>query len=365
MKKENINRDSVWYIKFITSFSLQVNIFEIQMGESNTITENDNNVFITLTKARFENLINSLMEKDILKWKDKYENKLSEQNEIWKLKIELYDGNSIIKQGINEYPENYKDVISILKKYGVSIKKSDNEDMINIYSEDIDSLFDKNMIARGITYFNKGIVDNLKKDGKFYYSTLKNIDNYHIKIQLNDNNDIKSMYCDCPYEGNCKHEYAVLLKIKEKNYKEHMEELNNDKTNSYNILASQIDEIINVIKDINKINYKKLRISESYKQELIDKGFDLDSINIPSVPDYPKEVINFFVLLNKNNFYDKNYLFNMNKIQNERINDLDLDKVRTFLTYMYKQESSSVGIIARYIENGKLVQLLERLKELI
>lgn len=365
MRKENINKDSVWYIKFITSSSLEVKIYEIQMGESNTITENDNNIFITLTKARFENLINSLMTQNILKWNNRYDKEESNQNEMWKLKIELYNGESVIKQGNNDYPDNYKEVLSILKKYGVSVKNNNNKEQINIYSEDIDSVFDKNMIVRGIAYFNKGIVDNLKIDNNTYYSTLKNIDNYHIKIELNDKNNIKSMHCDCPYEGNCKHEYAVILKIKERNYRNKTEEIESNKIDSYNIMIEEIDLVINVIKDINKIKWKRLKISDEYKQELIDSGFDINSINTPLIPDYPKELINFFVMLNKASFYDNNYLFNISKIQNDRINDLDISSIRTFLTYMYKQESSQEGLIARYIENGKLVQLLDRLKELI
>lgn len=365
MKKDNINKDSVWYIKFITGSFLEFKIYEIQIGDENTITENDNNIFITLTKARFDNLVNLLLEQNILKWNDKYEDKNSDINEMWKLKIELYNGESIIKQGVNKYPQNYKDVISILKKYGISINKKNTKEKINIYSEDINSLFDKNMIVRGINYFNNGVVDNLKEDNNIYYSTLKNIDNYHIKIELNDNNEIKSMHCDCPYEGNCKHEYAVILKIKERNYKSNIAKEKSNKNESYDISISDIDLVIDILKNTNKIKWKKLKLSEEYKKELIEKGFDIDLVNIPVVPDYPKELINFFIMLNKVKFYDENYLFNVSSIQNSRISDLDINGIRTFLTYMYKQESSSEGLIARYVENGKLIQLLQRLKELL
>lgn len=365
MKKENINKDSVWYIKFITSSFLEFKIYEIQMGDANTITENDNNIFITLTKARFENLINLLLEQNILNWNDKYEDKDSDINEMWKLKIELYNGEKIIKQGINKYPENYKEVISILKKYGISINKKNIKEKVNIYSEDINNLFDKNMIVRGINYFNNGVIDNLKENNNIYYSTLKNIDNYHIKIGLNDNNEIKSMHCDCPYEGNCKHEYAVILKIKEKNYKTNIEIEKSNKNVLYDISINDINLVIDILRNINKIKWKKLKLSDEYKSQLMENGFDIDLVKIPLVPDYPKELINFFVTLNKINFYDENYLFNVSSIQNNRIGDLDINGIRTFLTYMYKQESSSEGLIARYIENGKLIQLLERLKELL
>lgn len=364
MKKQDVNKDSVWYIKFITSSALEFKIYEIQSAETNTIVENDNNIFITLTKARFENLINLLLEQDILKWKDKYENKDSNLNEKWKLKIELYNGETIIKQGFNEYPENYKAFLSILKKYGISNFKRNIKEKINIYSDEIDNLFDKNMIVRGINYFNKGIIDNLIKDNNTYYSTLKNIDNYHIKVELTENNQIKAMHCDCPYEGNCKHEYAVILKIKEENYKKNINSTV-EKEKLYEISTNDIDLVINVLRNTSKIKWKKLKLSEEYKNQLIENGFDLDSINIPLIPDYPHELINFFVMLNKIEFFDKNYLFNVSKIQNDRISDLDINGIRTFLTYMYKQESSSEGLIARYVENGKLIQLLERLKEVL
>ena len=364
MRKQDVNKDSVWYIKFVTSSALDFKIYEIQSSETNTIVENDNNIFITLTKARFENLINLLLEQDVLKWKDKYENKDSNLNEKWKLKIELYNGETIIKQGFNEYPENYKTFLSILKKYGISSSKRNNKEKINIYYEEIDNLFDKNMIVRGINYFNKGIIDNLIKDENTYYSTLKNIDNYHIKVELNENNEIKTMHCDCPYEGNCKHEYAVILKIKENNYKNNIN-LNMEKEKLYEISSNDIDLVIDILRNTSKIKWKKLKLSEEYKNQLIENGFDLDSINIPLIPDYPHELISFFVMLNKIEFFDKNYLFNVSKIQNDRISDLDINGIRTFLTYMYKQESSSEGLIARYVENGKLIQLLERLKEVL
>lgn len=364
MKKDSVNKDTVWYIKFITSSFLETKIYEIQVDETNTITENDNNIFITLTKARFENLINLLLEQDILKWNDKYEDKSSNINEMWKLKIELYNGDIIIKQGINKYPENYKEVLSILKKYGISTSKKDKNDKINIYSEDINDLFDRNMIVRGINYFNKGIIDNLKENNNIYYSTLKNIDNYHIRIELNDNNEIKSMHCDCPYEGNCKHEYAVILKIKEKNYKSSkVSEKEIEK--EYEISKEDIDIVLNILRNTKKIDWKEVKINEDYKNRLIESGFDISQIKVPLVPNYPNVLINFFIMLNKIDFYDKNYLFNVQEIQNNRISDLDINGIRTFLTYMYKQEGSSEGLIARYIENGKLIQLLERLKELV
>lgn len=365
MKKINVNKDSVWYIKFIVSSSLDFKIYELQASDNNTITENDNNIFITLTKQRFENLINALIEQNVLSWNDKYEDLNNKKREKWKLKIELYSGEEILKQGINSYPENYKNVISILKKYGVNVKNSEKKENINIFSDEVDNLFDKNMISRGINYFNNGIIDNLKKEEYNYYSTLKNIDNYHIRINLNEKNEIVSMNCDCPYEGNCKHEYAVILKIKEENYKNKVSSTSNDELNTYNIKEKEIEYIIDVLKSINKVKWKKIKLSEEYKNELIENGFDLDSINVPSIPDYPNELIEFFVYLNKIKFFDENYLFNVSKIQNERISDLNLSEIRTFLTYMYKQESSSTGLIARYIENGKLIQLLDRLKELI
>lgn len=38
---------------------------------------------------------------------------------------------------------------------------------------------------------------------------------YKVEIKVDDNNNITSMNCTCPYEANCKHEYATILYIRE------------------------------------------------------------------------------------------------------------------------------------------------------
>ena len=41
-------------------------------------------------------------------------------------------------------------------------------------------------------------------------------DEYRVSIRVDENDNIKSMNCTCPYEANCKHEYATILCIRNK-----------------------------------------------------------------------------------------------------------------------------------------------------
>ena len=39
---------------------------------------------------------------------------------------------------------------------------------------------------------------------------------YKVIISVNKENEITDMECNCPYQSNCKHEYATLLYIRNK-----------------------------------------------------------------------------------------------------------------------------------------------------
>ena len=41
-------------------------------------------------------------------------------------------------------------------------------------------------------------------------------DKVQFSIRVDENDNIKSMNCTCPYEANCKHEYATILCIRNK-----------------------------------------------------------------------------------------------------------------------------------------------------
>ena len=81
-----------------------------------------------------------------------------------------------------------------------------------------DNLFFDKIIERGIEiYLSDNILDLNKKDN-IYTCKVKGSNIYEISVSFKSNSDeIDTMTCTCPFakEGsNCKHMYALLLKIK-------------------------------------------------------------------------------------------------------------------------------------------------------
>ena len=103
-----------------------------------------------------------------------------------------------------------------------------------------DNLFFDKIIERGIEiYLSDNILDLNKKDN-IYTCKVKGSNIYEISVSFKSNSDeIDTMTCTCPFakEGsNCKHMYALLLKIKcnydlkkmEKTIKKELKELKNN-----------------------------------------------------------------------------------------------------------------------------------------
>lgn len=87
--------------------------------------------------------------------------------------------------------------------------------------EDIKELFSKTIITRGEEYYNQGKVLSCFKDGNKYYANVagSSYKPYEITIEM-DNKGEPFFECDCPFHTNCKHIYAVLVAIDNKDYKE-------------------------------------------------------------------------------------------------------------------------------------------------
>lgn len=80
------------------------------------------------------------------------------------------------------------------------------------------NLFAPQIIYRGDEYYRHGHITKCFKSNNNFFSKVIGTDDYTVRIELEEDN-IK-MSCDCPYGENCKHEYATLLAIDNKNYKE-------------------------------------------------------------------------------------------------------------------------------------------------
>lgn len=81
--------------------------------------------------------------------------------------------------------------------------------------------FEYQIIKRGIDYYKKKNVLDVYKNGNTYYSHVMSdngVDEYLVTISECD--DELDMDCSCPYNYPCKHEYATLLAIDNKDIKD-------------------------------------------------------------------------------------------------------------------------------------------------
>lgn len=158
----------------------------------------------------------------MIDWKkstNKSINDLSEnlRNEIQNLKdkemIKAYKEmiNEILE--IDEDLSNYKEPQVI---YGVGKEETTG---INLFDGDIDSLFADMIIERGKDYFKNHMIHNCEKSNSRYIAYVQGTNfstEYKVVIFINKDNEITNMECNCPYQNNCKHEYATLLHIRSK-----------------------------------------------------------------------------------------------------------------------------------------------------
>lgn len=119
--------------------------------------------------------------------------------------------NKILK--IEEDLSNYKEPPVIFRE------PSTKPLNIDLYSEEIEKLFEPQIIFRGTDYFeNNMIYSCIQKENKYigYIQGTEFGKEYEVEIEINGNT-IKSMKCNCPYTGNCKHEYAMILYLRKEN----------------------------------------------------------------------------------------------------------------------------------------------------
>lgn len=72
------------------------------------------------------------------------------------------------------------------------------------------------ILVRGEEYYETGAVSELEEDSPGEWTaTVEGTENYNVEISM-DGKEIKSWYCDCPYDGEiCKHVVATLLAIRD------------------------------------------------------------------------------------------------------------------------------------------------------
>lgn len=118
------------------------------------------------------------------------------------------DMEKIAEEVIEENQTEMEILPEFLKKETVRLIKDEMEE------------FEYQIQNRGKDYFSKGRVKSLVKSGDTYIAKVCGTTDYAVKVSIDVDDEYVHYECDCPYEWPCKHEYAVMLAILNKEYSE-------------------------------------------------------------------------------------------------------------------------------------------------
>lgn len=202
--------------------------------------------------------------------------------------------------------------IDIIEKYDCDNfenkinEKSEDETINKIIDKNIDN-FQHQIIKRGEDYYKAGNVGQVIKNKNTFIAKVEGTDYYEVKITIDKDSKTLSCNCTCPCEFLCKHEYAVLLAIKNKKYieKELKEEIvkNNITLNELiqNIPAAELKQyILKKIFDKNFSDYLVLDFND----------FEVDFLKyLPSQPyEYYYNNLYNYVMINDEIRFDCKYI---------------------------------------------------------
>lgn len=88
------------------------------------------------------------------------------------------------------------------------------EFVFNLFEDDINTLFEFQIVQRGINYYEEGRVKFLEKIDDRYFAIVEGNEKYLVIIKYNDEEEKMQVYCTCPCEFYCKHMYAVIMAIR-------------------------------------------------------------------------------------------------------------------------------------------------------
>ncbi len=100
-------------------------------------------------------------------------------------------------------------------------ERYDNEKSFkfNLYKSELDTCFRKNIITKGRKYYAADKVKFLEKINDKYYAVVKGKKDYAVIVNYDKRLNETRLYCYCSCEFHCKHEYAVILAIRNKDFK--------------------------------------------------------------------------------------------------------------------------------------------------
>lgn len=95
--------------------------------------------------------------------------------------------------------------------------KYEYQDNINfdLFNDDLEQLFNKTILSRGINYYEENKVKFLEHIDDKYYAIVKGNEEYLVVIKYDEDNMLTQTYCTCPCEFFCKHMASVILAIRD------------------------------------------------------------------------------------------------------------------------------------------------------
>lgn len=95
----------------------------------------------------------------------------------------------------------------------------ENNFRFDLFKGDLDKLFEIPVVIRGTRYYDERRVLFLEKVDDRYFAVVNGNELYVVIIKYDEVSKDMQVYCSCPYEGFCKHVYAVIMAIREKDFK--------------------------------------------------------------------------------------------------------------------------------------------------
>lgn len=78
-------------------------------------------------------------------------------------------------------------------------------------------------------------------------------------------------------------------------------------------------------------------------------------------PNYPEGFFESLLILG----IDHEFVNNFKSLgDNPKIDELNLQQLKTYLTYIYRKEHYACGSVAEYVKSGKLLKIFLRIKEI-
>lgn len=196
--------------------------------------------------------------------------------------------NNLPKKLDNFLYESHAEITNTKTQY-----EYNDEFNFDLFNDNLENIFYKNIIERGSEYYNSNKVKFLEKIDNKYYSVVEGTHKYLIVIKYDNINKLTQVYCTCPCKFYCKHIYSVILAIRNKEekkfykviYKNNQENLLESVLESKYFLCSGVEdeylEIINRYGEIelvpmldndNNLNWKVIEdTKEKYLTQKIEK----------------------------------------------------------------------------------------------